>query len=82
MSCMAKHILFRLKVIYMGFSEFWSGEGLFRLGATSRVSGIFTFGCLKTIKNSLLDTFSGPDGSVLSAGVRKTDTRDRVRLWF
>ena len=79
---MVKHIFWQRKVLYMGFSEFWSGERLFRLGATSRVSGIFTFECLKTIKNSLLDTFSGPDGSVLSAGARKTDTRDRVRLWF
>ena len=47
-------------------------ERLFGLGIDPKMSGILTFRCLKTIKNSLLDTLSGQNWSVLSAGVRKT----------
>jgi hypothetical protein len=69
-------------VILHGFSRILVRERLFGLGIDPKVSGILTFGCLKTIKNSLLDTLSGQNWSVLSAGVRKTVVHNRVRLWF
>ena len=82
MSCVVQHTLFRFRGDLHGFFRIsvqgvtiWTRDCLKGLGN-------FHFWCLKTIKNSLLDTLSGQNWSVLSAGVRKTVVQIWARLWF